>query len=71
MVVLITVSELRSGMNKGGLAEATYIIMENHAHLSKEATHSIQAPLEEIMYLECNNRLDEMTFLKNENTSFL
>lgn len=43
MVALITVSELRSGMNKGGLAEATYIIMENHAHLSKEATHSIQA----------------------------
>lgn len=56
--------------NKGGLAEATYIIMENHAHLSKEATYSIQAPLEEIMYLEGTNSLDEMTFLKNKNTSF-
>lgn len=48
MVALITVSELRNGMNKGGLAEATYIIMENHAHLSKEATHSIQAPLDHV-----------------------
>lgn len=50
-MALITVSELRNGMKGqrgGGLAEATYIIMENHAHLSKEATYSILAPLDHV-----------------------